>query len=633
MPEQIVLFHFLRPEWLWALFPLGVVLLLWYRREGKSRSWQSYCDPELLPFLMVGSEGGRSHVMMVIGGIAGLLTVIALAGPTWEQRPQPLFRSQSAMVIALDLSRSMNATDVRPNRLERAKLKLRDILARRQEGQTALIVFAGEPFVVTPLTTDTATIIALLNSIETNLIPPEAQGSHPERALGKAVALMQQGGMVQGDILLISDGTDAACGDLCIEAAAQVKEAGFRLSVISVGTSDGAPIPTAKGYLKDLDGTIVIPKLNDALLRDMARSGGGRFSPLRGDDADIDAVLSLASAISSQQMQSSDEESQQWYESGPWLLLILLPFAALFYRRGILVLPLLIMLTPKGELMAAEGDGSALWLNDNQRAERLLESGRAEEAVKLFNNQKWQAAAHYRAGNFEQSAKLLVGDQEITSQYNYANAQAKLGKFPEAIKSYEAVLAKEPAHEDARYNLELLKKMMQQQQNNKQQKPQQGDDNSDDKQGDSEQQDGEGSPSGQEGEKGESGKSDKQDSQRSGDADKPQQDSAESQQQQSRQDQGAQGEQNEQPEQQSSAQRDSESEAQAQEREQAAAGEQPKPESAGESQGSQLYQPQGDANEQWLRQIPDDPGGLLQRKFKYQYQQSYRDRERDVQPW
>ncbi|MCW8982993.1 MAG: VWA domain-containing protein, partial [Gammaproteobacteria bacterium] len=154
---MIELFHFLRPDWLWALIPLAIVLLLWYRREGKSRSWQNYCDPELLPFLMVGSEVGRSHLLMVTGGLAGLLTIIALAGPTWEQRPQPLFRAQSAMVIALDLSLSMNATDVRPNRLDRAKLKLRDILERRKEGQTGLLVFAAEPFVVSPLTTDTAT--------------------------------------------------------------------------------------------------------------------------------------------------------------------------------------------------------------------------------------------------------------------------------------------------------------------------------------------------------------------------------------------------------------------------------------------------------------------------------------------
>lgn len=616
MLEQIALFHFLRPDWLWALIPFALVLLLWYRREGKSRSWQSYCDAELLPFLIVGSEAGRSHLMMVVGGLAGLLTIIALAGPTWEMRPQPLFRSQSAMVIALDLSLSMNATDVRPDRLERAKLKLRDILERRKEGQTGLMVFAGEAFVVTPLTTDRATITSQLNSIGTNLIPAEAQGSHPERALAKAVELMRQAGMVQGDILLISDGTDANCGERCIDAAAAVKRAGYRLSIISVGTREGAPIPTAKGYLKDRDGTIVIPKLDNQMLNEMARSGGGRFSPLRGDDTDIDAVLSLASSITSQQIESSDEKSQQWYESGPWLLIVLLPLAALFYRRGVLIIPLMIVLTPRGEALAeVQGEeaaiGSGLWLNDNQRAERLLESGRVLEAVGLFNNKEWQAAAQYRAGHYDETVKLLEGAQAITSQYNYANAQAQLGKFPEAIKVYESVLEREPSHEDARYNLELIKKMQQQQQQGEGAGEDQGEDN-----GEAQQDSGEG------------GEGDSSQGEQKGDSDKEQGESGQNEQQgqqggqQERSDAKA-GDAGEPP----NSEQDEDSQAKA--GEQAEDGEQT-PES---EQSAERYEPKGDANDQWLRQIPDDPGELLQRKFKYQYQQSFQDRKRDIQPW
>ena len=620
---MIELFHFLRPDWLWALLPFAIVLLLWYRREGKSRSWQSYCDPELLPFLMVGSEAGRSWFMMAVGALSGLLTIIALAGPTWEQRPQPLFRSQSAMVIALDLSLSMNATDVRPTRLERAKLKLRDILERRKEGQTGLMVFAGESFVVTPLTTDTATITSLLNTIDTNLIPARAQGSHPERALAKAVELMRQAGMVQGDILLISDGTTAGCAEQCDEAAAQVKSAGYRLSVISVGTSEGAPIPTAKGYLKDANGTIVIPRLDDMTLRDMVLSGGGRFSPLRGDDADIDAVLSLASSVSNQQLQSSDEESQQWYESGPWLLILLLPLAALFYRRGILVIPLMIMLTPKGEAMAEEGIGSGLWLNDNQRAEQLLEAGRFDDAAELFNNKKWQAAAQYRAGNFAESAKLLEGEPEIASQYNYGNAQARLGKYAEAIKSYESVLEREPNHEDARYNLELLKKMQQQQ---KQDQQQQGDGS-----GEQQQESGDGAEGDKsESDQSESGKDEQGESSQNG-QDDPQDPKDGKQggeeQKQSDAEEGADGESS-QPDK-DEQQGDDASRSKDGESDQPEEGEQT-PES---EQSAERYRPQGDANDQWLRQIPDDPGGLLRRKFRYQYQQSFQDRERDSQPW
>lgn len=610
---MIELFHFLRPDWLWALIPFTMVMLLWYRHEGKSRSWQSYCDAELLPFLMVGSEAGRSQLMMVAGGLAGLLTIIALAGPTWEKRPQPLFRAQSAMVIALDLSQSMNSTDVRPSRLERAKLKLRDILERRKEGQTGLLVFAGESFVVTPLTTDTATITAMLSSISTKLIPVEAQGSHPERALNKATELMQQAGMVQGDILLISDGTGVNCVVQCDDAAAQVKAAGYRLSVISVGTLEGAPIPTDKGYLKDHDGTIVIPKLDDQQLRTMAQKGGGIFSPMRGDEADIDAVLGLASSITNQKVQSSDEESQQWYESGPWLIILLLPLAALFYRRGVLVIPLIILAMPRGEAMAADSIGSGLWYNDNQRAEQMLDAGRAEEASQLFNDKKWQAAAHYRAGNFDESEKLLEGEGDTTSQYNHANAQAKSGKFPEAIKSYESLLKQAPNHEDARYNLDLIKKMLQQ---NQQQQPDQsqqdegsGDeqqDRSDGGEGDTSQNSQGGESQDENGEQGDDNQNGKNGQQAEQQSDAKAGEGGESSESESQDDLEQKSEQ---------AQQSSDEEA-----------------TDGE-QTAERYNPQGDANDQWLRQIPDDPGGLLQRKFKYQYQQSFKDRKRDKQPW
>ena len=158
-------FHWLRPEWLLAI-PL-VVLLAMLLARGKLGvgNWQSVIDPQLLPYVLSRDPGrGHDHRWLLFG-LAGIIATVALAGPAWQRIEQPVFRAEQALVIALDLSRSMDAQDVAPSRLIRARLKILDILERRKSGQTALVVYSANAFTVTPLTTDTDTIAALVNSV------------------------------------------------------------------------------------------------------------------------------------------------------------------------------------------------------------------------------------------------------------------------------------------------------------------------------------------------------------------------------------------------------------------------------------------------------------------------------------
>jgi len=145
-------FHFLRPLWLLALLPLAGLQWAMWRRRAASRSWQSVVDPRLLPHLLIGSDARQSRALPFAIALGGVLAIFALAGPAWRKIEQPVYRQQSALVVALDLSRTMDASDIKPSRLQRAQLKLRDILAQQKEGDTALIVYAATPFAVTPLT-------------------------------------------------------------------------------------------------------------------------------------------------------------------------------------------------------------------------------------------------------------------------------------------------------------------------------------------------------------------------------------------------------------------------------------------------------------------------------------------------
>ncbi len=166
------------------------------------------------------------------------LAIVALAGPTWEKQQQAMYQQRSALVVALDLSRSMDATDIRPSRLARARHKIADILNLRNEGQSALVVYAADAFAVTPLTTDVKTILALLPDLETGLMP--AQGTRADRALERALELFDNSAVAQGDVLLVTDGIS----DMELQRIEVLLEQnpGQRVSVLAIGTPDGGPI-------------------------------------------------------------------------------------------------------------------------------------------------------------------------------------------------------------------------------------------------------------------------------------------------------------------------------------------------------------------------------------------------------
>ncbi|MFQ5589232.1 MAG: VWA domain-containing protein, partial [Nitrospiria bacterium] len=590
-------FHFLRPDWLWLLPVLGLLLWGYARRKAVSRSWQAVCDPELLPHLLIDrAKERRARDATCILAFAGLLALMALAGPAWEQLEQPVFREQSAWVVVLDLSRSMDAADLKPSRLARARHKLIDILKKRREGQTALIVYAAEPFVVSPLTQDAETIISQVSALRTELIPK--QGSRPDLALEKAEALLKQAGVPRGKILLITDGIENTPQTALETVVARLTRQGYRLSVLGVGTAEGAPISLPRGgFLKNRGGEIVIAKLDNLSLRMLALQGEGRYQVMTVDDADITALLSeIAPKILENQGEETGLKADIWREEGPWLLLPLLFLSALAFRRGVLAVFLLTALFFPRTADAFEWD--ALWTRPDQRAATLFSAGDEEKAAGLFENPEWKAAAHYRAGQYEESVRALEGLDTPDALYNKGNALAKLGRVPEAMQAYDEALKIDPEHADARHNLDLLEQQQEKQENPNQNKPEEGES------GENE----EGEPSDEPGENPENTPDQTGDQNPSDD----QQPSP-----------GNEGEEKDGPPPQS-AENEDDSEKEGQ-REEAKSQDQETPgddnqQTARAEKDEDMDMPDEArlANEQWLRRIPDDPGGLLRRKFLYQ---------------
>lgn len=618
-------FHFLRPWWLMALVPLAALLWGLYRRRRNGADWQEICDDALLPHVLVGGDGRAGRYPLLIAALGGVVAILALAGPAWERLPAPAFRNIAALVIALDLSSAMNAADLKPNRLERARYKIADILRARKDGQTALVVYAGDAFPVTPLTDDSATIAAQLSALDTGLMP--VQGARIDLVLDSAARLLKQAGVKSGDILLVTAGERAAEAE---DKARRLKADGYRISVLGVGTEEGAPVPLPEGgFLKDEKGGIVVPRLNTGALRKLAQTGGGIYRPLTAAPDDLDALLGFFESHAAADTQNDQTLNvDQWREHGVWLLLALLPLAALSFRRGWLGAWLLILAVPVPNDAWAL-DWQNLWRTPDQQARQAFQAENYDEAAKKFENPEWKAAAEYKAGHYEAAAKILETPVSADDHYNRGNALARQGRYREAIDAYRKALELDPEHADAHYNKELVEKAQERQKQEQQEKEQKNSGSESD------------SPQSSQGQSGDRGRKNEGSDSR---------EQAGQERNAQPQNDGSDGETS-QPE---SADAASGSDDETQDRPDAEG--EKKPENASEpepGEGQAQARPADQngrrdaavaapetgksdetrrAEEQWLRRIPDDPGGLLKRKFYYQYRQRQRTQDEESNP-
>lgn len=560
-------FHLLRPWWLLAILPVLALWLLWLRRRRIAARWQQSIDAPLLAALLEDTPRqatGRRHT----GLLLLVASILGLAGPTFERLPQPVEQKADALVIALDLSLSMYARDVQPTRLTRAKQKIVDVLRQRQEGYTALVAWAGTAHAVTPLTDDTETIENLLESLEPAMMP--VPGSRPGAALEKIHELFTNAHLGQGRILFVTDGIDDL-GDVT-----DWRNRAFPISVLGVGTPDGGSIPLdfveqPGRFLTTQEGEVITARLDDARLRQAAELSYGNYAPMELGDGDLAAVLGTT-LPGEEKSEELEREFDLWHDLGYWLAIMALPLMLFGFRKGVLATLLFAMLPQD----ARANWWDDLWQRDDQQAFSALRSGEPERASTVTERPEWRGVAEYRAGNYASALNSLKDGTGIRDTYNRANALAKLREFDGAIAAYDDVLGREPEHADAAYNKALIEKLREEQQKAD------SEDNQEDQQ-----------------------ESDNQsDSQRQGENDgNPQPEEGQDSQEQNEAQESQPGEQ-------------------PSESEQGEAGE---PDKGQDERESMSKQEKTEALEQWLRRVPDDPGGLMRRKFQYENDKRLRD--------
>jgi len=446
--------HWFRPWWLLLLPLLGWLLWQLWHRQKRAGRWQMILPPAFHSTLLSGGGGRDSKLPWVALGVAWLLTLIALLGPSWERVEQTSQKPADPLVVVLELTPEMLATDSPPTRLEQARRKLFDLLQARSDAQTAIVVYAGSAHTLVPLSDDLATSRNLLDALKPSLMPES--GHRADLGVSKALALLKQGALGQGRILLIGSSlTDEERQGI----RRALGEQSAQLLMLGIGTAEGAPIAQEDGsFLKDEQGAIRVPQLDSPSLGAFLASVGGEYHSARLDETDLRA-LGLLDGPRSLRNDGQTVRLDTWADQGYWLLLPLLLLAACAGRRGwLFCLPLLLCLPQPSYAF----DFEDLWLRPDQQGLHLLKQKRPAEAAEHFEDHQWQGLALYEAGDYSGAAQRFAEGSDARAHYNRGNALAKSGELEAAIDAYEQALELQPDLRPALINKALVENLLKQ---------------------------------------------------------------------------------------------------------------------------------------------------------------------------
>lgn len=456
---------FIRPWAFLLLLPIFALFIWQYSQPHHNNNWAKLIDKHLLDWIVPNTQNKTSHrknhyLLLTFW----LLGTLALSGPSWEKLPNPIYSNQDSNVIVLDLSRSMKAEDTQPSRLARAKYKISDILKSSESGHTGLIVYAGDAFILSPLTSDKKTIENLLSPLEPSLMP--LLGSQPQRGIEEAITLLKNANQSKGVIIWITDGAESHQLD---EIKSLLSSTSYQLRILTVGTKQGGPIPMESGrYLKDSNNNIIIPKLNYAEMAQFAAETQSVLTPVTSNNDDVDLLLSKTILLTDN-FKKENLFSDTWHDAGYWLVLLMLPIALYAFRQKGLLLVFIVnslMLSSYSTSLNAEEKKTKtepsfveqLFLNKNQRAQQSFKNKSYEKAQSEFENKQWKAAAAYKNKDYSSAIRLNDKPKTASDYYNRANAHTLNESYEDAIDDYNKALELNPHNEDISHNREVAKK-------------------------------------------------------------------------------------------------------------------------------------------------------------------------------
>jgi len=498
---------FEHPEALWALLLLipFTGMFLWFMASRK-RALRALGDERLIHRLTPDKPTSKHQIKFILFALAYTFLVLALANLQLGRKFEKVKRQGVDLMIAIDISESMLANDLKPNRLAQAKQFVSHLIDELSGDRVGLIIFAGNAYLQVPLTTDYVAVKSLLKTIDTDLAP--TQGTAIGAAIRLADEAFEEGQTKYKALLIISDGENHE-GD-ALEAAREAAEKGMLILTVGVGSPEGSPIPIYRGgrptseRKRDRNGSIVFSKLNEPMLQQIAATGGGNYFRLTQGSSDVKAVVreleSMEQKDIEERMITDYEHKYQWFLAIAILLLTIEYFITekrnrmfsdwrIFQSRprgtGQLVIFLLLsaglstglkaQIFQQKEFIEVRKGNKAYQQGDYVKAEqhfRKADSVFAQNLKAKFN----LGASVYRLGRYQQASEIFeeaarLAPDSLTramALHNMGNALMQLKEYPKSVEAYKQALRLNPRDEDTRYNLAYALQMMQQDENDQQ---------------------------------------------------------------------------------------------------------------------------------------------------------------------
>ncbi len=428
-------FHFMRPAWLLVWLPFLLLGYIQWRQQDRLQRWRQLLPEHLLRALTLGDQGWRSHLPLKLMIAVMALASLVAAGPTWQREASPFGEDKAPLLIVLDVSSSMNEQDVAPSRLARAKQKIEDLLALRDGGRNALLVFAGSAHTAMPLTQDRQVFLPLLYAINLKVMPVE--GKFAECAL-PLIERQLRDSATPGSVLLISDGV----GDNTVSAFREFfNSSAHQLLVLAVGQQEASSrVPT------DWQG-----------LAELAEQSGGDWQALSIDDSDVRWVVRQVN----RHMLLNGESAMPWKDMGYVLLFPLALLSLLWFRRGWTIQwALLFVLLLPSEQAKAEWRFADLWLTADQQGQWYFNQGDYLTAAERFRDPLWKGVALYYGGDYATAHSYFLRVDSPQALFNAANALARQREYVAARNLYRLIVKQHPDWHEAKANLALLQALI-----------------------------------------------------------------------------------------------------------------------------------------------------------------------------
>ncbi|WFR97579.1 VWA domain-containing protein [Rhizobium tumorigenes] len=454
-------FHFIRPWWLMSMILPTAILWLASRSTDVRSQWKTMIAPHLLDRLVV--EAGRGSRIRPSWLLATVLAFASFgaAGPTWQREAPPFVEDIAPLVIAVDLSPTMDAIDVTPSRIERAKLKIKDIIATRGGARTGVVAYSGSAHVVLPLTEDASLIETYTDALATRIMPDAGKDTANALELAGQMLSREQS---SGTILFVTDGVEATAFD------AFKRERADGLIVLGIGTAEGGPVKAGGGFLNDATGARVSAKLDVAALKSLHNVAGADVATSTDDDTD---VRWIAQRVRNQFAQKLATEGDRWRDMGWWLVVPLALLFCLSFRKGWVVRVSVLLLSVRllMPVQAEAGEFTDMWLTPDQQGRIAYDRGDYPAAAARFSDPMWRGVAFYRAGKFSDAVDAFASVDSAESWYDQGNAFLHLSKFEEAVAAYRKALDKRKGWPEARDNLAIADRLLKIQKDKDQDQP------------------------------------------------------------------------------------------------------------------------------------------------------------------